>query len=34
VAVSAERLDDRLGKVLVSEEAHLRWNGISLIFVG
>lgn len=26
--------DNRLGEVLVSEQAHLRWNRIGLVFVG
>lgn len=34
VAAGATCLDARLRKVLVSEEAHLRWNRIGLVFVG
>jgi hypothetical protein len=34
VAVGTKCLDDRLRKVLISEEAHLRWNRIGLVFVG
>ena len=30
----AKRLDDRFRKVLVSQETHLRWNRIGLVFVG
>lgn len=33
VAVGAKRLDNRPRKVLVSEDAHLRWNRIGLVFV-
>jgi hypothetical protein len=31
---SAKLLDARLRKVLVSKDAHLRWNRIALVFVG
>jgi hypothetical protein len=34
VAVGAKRLDIRPRKVLASEQAHLRWNRIGLVFVG
>ncbi len=34
VATSSKRLYDRLRKVLVGEEAHLRWNRERLVFVG
>jgi hypothetical protein len=34
MAVGAKGLDDRLRKVLVSEEAHLRWDWIGFVFVG
>jgi len=34
VAATAQCFDDWLRKVLVSEQAHLRWNRIGLVFVG
>jgi hypothetical protein len=34
VAIGSKRLNDGFRKVLVGEEAHLRWNGERLIFVG
>jgi len=34
VAAGAKGLDDWLRKVLVSKEAHLRWNRIGLVLVG
>ena len=34
VAGGAESLDDRLGKVLVGEQAHLSWKRVGLVFVG
>jgi len=34
VAVGAKGLDDWLREVFISEEAHLRWNRIGLVFVG
>lgn len=34
VAASAKGLDAWLRKVLVSKEAHLRWNRISFVLVG
>ena len=33
VALGPERVDNPLGKILVGEEEHLRWNRISFIFV-
>jgi len=33
MAIGAKRLDERPRKVLVSEEAHLCWNRIGLVFV-
>jgi hypothetical protein len=33
VPPGSKRLYDRLRKVLVGEEAHLRWNGERLVFV-
>lgn len=34
VATSSKRLYDRLRKVLIGEEAHLRWDRERLVFVG